>query len=218
MKEKSDSAFELMASRRSVRRFREEAPDRETLSALVQAAITAPSASNQQPWRFLAVTGPKKIAALALAVRSAVARLAPHVAASFRPTLTGYAESFTRFGGAPVVLVVLYRPTAVLSRLVDDALPAEDRALLDALEHGSALTSASLALGQLLLAAHARGLGACCMTGPLLAEREVRALLSISPSWQVAAFVPLGFPAEEPAPTPRKPVELVLRFVQDEDS
>jgi nitroreductase len=201
-----------------VRRFRKEALDRETITALIQAAISAPSASNQQPWRFLAVSGPRKIAALADAVRAAVERLGPHLAPSFRASLAGYAESFTRFSEAPVVLVVLYRPTAVLSRLVDEALPAEDRALIEALEHGSALTSASLALGQLLLAAHARGLGACCMTGPLLAEREARALLSIPPSWQVAAFVPLGFPAEEPAPTPRKSVDLVLRFVEDEDS
>ena len=47
--------YEVMKARRSVRRFKPEAPDRSQVERLIEAAVTAPSASNKQPWRFLVV-------------------------------------------------------------------------------------------------------------------------------------------------------------------
>ncbi len=47
--------LELMKSRRSVCRFKPEVPPRKLVEQVIEAAITAPSASNRQPWRFLAV-------------------------------------------------------------------------------------------------------------------------------------------------------------------
>lgn len=204
---------ELLASRRSVRRFRDEMPSREVIETIVRAAGRAPSASNQQPWRFLAVTDRSLIAALANEVRAAVSRVASAVEPELDEPLRRYGEYFVRFEGAPIVLVVLWRPMRVLSHL---AKSGADRSCMDRiheLEEGSGLVSSSLALGNLLLAAHEAGLGACCMTGPLLAAEETRALLSIPSSWRVTAFVPLGFPAEEPPPTPRKPLERILTWI-----
>ncbi len=210
--------YEVMASRRSVRRFLPDAPGRDVVERLVRAAITAPSAGNQQPWRFLAVTRRPVISALADAVRAAVDRIAPHVDAAFTEPLRRYSAYFSQFEGAPLVLVVLWRPLQLLASLVDDALPPADRGRLAELEERSALISASLALGNLLLAVHDEGLGACCMTGPLLADEDVRKLLPIPPSWRIAAFVPVGFPAEDPPATPRRPVEHVLTWIDDERS
>jgi nitroreductase len=207
---------ELMGSRRSIRRFRAEMPSRELIEGVVRAAVTAPSASNQQPWRFLALTDRAAIATLASAVRAAVGRILQHVEERFRPPLLAYGENFARFEAAPIVLVALWRPFRLLSHVAGDAMPAACVERIDDLERGSGLVSASLALGHLLLAAHAAGLGACCMTGPLLASDETRDLLRIPPSWRVAAFVPLGFPDETPPPTPRKPVEQILTWITDE--
>jgi nitroreductase len=64
--------------------------------------------------------------------------------------------------------------------------------------------SVAAALTQLLLAAHALGLGACWMTGPLVAAAELRALLAVPDGWELAALVPLGYPAEQPAPPRRR--------------
>jgi Nitroreductase family len=48
---------ETMISRRSVRSFKSEHPGRERIQELIDIAITAPSASNKQPWRFFVAVG-----------------------------------------------------------------------------------------------------------------------------------------------------------------
>lgn len=48
----------LMARRRTVRDFAPTPVPREVIEACLQAAGTAPSGANQQPWRFVAVSDP----------------------------------------------------------------------------------------------------------------------------------------------------------------
>ena len=204
---------DLLRARRSVRRFRAEVPPAALVEELVAAAVTAPSAGNQQPWRFLAVRGRPRLDALGAAVTRAVDEVAPHVAPSWRAEFRTYAAYFSRFAAAPLVLVVLYRPSRLLSNLVDDALPASLRARVTTMEETSGLVSAACAIENLLLAATARGLGSCVMTGPLLAGETLRALLPLPASLRVASFVALGYPDEEPAAPARRDVAKVLRWI-----
>jgi nitroreductase len=48
--------LEAIASRRSVRRYTDEPVSEEHVQALLHAAMAAPSAGNQQSWRFVVVT------------------------------------------------------------------------------------------------------------------------------------------------------------------
>ena len=50
------SFTELIHRRRSVRSYKHTPVDRETISAIIEAARFSPSACNAQPWRFIAVT------------------------------------------------------------------------------------------------------------------------------------------------------------------
>ncbi len=50
------SVAEVIARRRSCRAYREEPVSRETIEKVLEAARLAPSACNQQPWRFAVVT------------------------------------------------------------------------------------------------------------------------------------------------------------------
>ena len=78
------------------------------------------------------------------------------------------------------------------------------------MERDSGLIGTSLALQNLLLAAHAAGLGASGMTGPLVAADGIREQLAVPPSWHPVALVPIGYPAEAPPATERKPVEQAI--------
>ena len=209
----ADALLELLATRRSVRRFRDDAPPRELLERLVEAAVTAPSASNKQPWRFVIVTDRARIASLAAAVREAVARIAPHIEPAAVDAFRAYGDYFTRFEAAPALIVPLHKSLTVLSNLVDADLDPADRARIEAMERQSGLIGTSLALENLLLMAHALGLGASGMTGPLVADDRLRALLDVPPSWNITALVPVGWPAEAPAPTSRKTAESVTRWI-----
>jgi nitroreductase len=59
-----------------------------------------------------------------------------------------------------------------------------------------AVQSVALACQNLLLAAHAHGLGACWMCAPLFVSGLVRETLDLPSHWQPQALLTLGYPAE----------------------
>jgi nitroreductase len=205
---------ELLVSRRSVRRFRSDAPPDDLVQRLLELAISAPSASNKQPWRFLVVARRALIDELAAAVREKVDHIARHIPEDSQPAFRAYGEYFTRFEHAPRVIVPIFRGHRVLSNLVATTLDEGSRVAIDAMERDSGLVGTSLALMNLLLAAHSLGLGASAMTGPLVAVERLRELLRVPASWGIVAFVALGYPAEDPRPTDRKDVEKVVRWLR----
>lgn len=210
----SERLSELMACRRSVRAFRSEPVPDALLEALLQDAVTAPSPSNQQPWRFVVVTRRERIEAMAALVREAVARIGQAVTEQGRESFLAYGDYFVRFEAAPAVIVAVHRGRQVLQRLVDERLAQRDRQAIVAMERDSGLTATAMAVQNLLLSAHARGLGASAMTGPTVAGASLLALLEVPPGWAIAAVVPVGWPAEAPPPTSRKEVGLVTRWVR----
>lgn len=212
-----DELYALLAARRSVRAFREDPPSEDLIRRLIEAAVTAPSASNKQPWRFLVLRDRARIEALAESVRAAVASLSQRVEPSSAQAIAGYGAYFWRFEAAPVLMVPLFRRLTLLSHFLEAGegpSDAGERALIDRLEERSGLIGTSLAIQNLLLMAHALGLGASGMTGPLVAEPALRDLLSVPSSWEIACLIPLGWPAEEPTPTPRKPIDKVIRWLK----
>ncbi|MEI8256733.1 MAG: nitroreductase family protein [Deltaproteobacteria bacterium] len=204
---------DVMRARRSVRSFLPEVPPREAIERVLEAAVTAPSASNKQPWRFFVVSNRDTIASMARVVREAVDRIALHVPSGTEAAFRAYGEYFTRFETAPVVIVPIFRGVAVLSHLVDVELPAHDRDQIAAMERDSGLVGASLALENLLLMAHDLGMGASAMTGALVAADAIKTILDIPAGWGIVALVPLGYAAESPVVTPRKPISKVTRWI-----
>ena len=55
---------EAIATRRSIRRFQERPVADEHIRAIIEAAMLAPSAGNQQPWHFIVITDREKLDAI----------------------------------------------------------------------------------------------------------------------------------------------------------
>ncbi|MBL8679668.1 MAG: nitroreductase family protein [Myxococcales bacterium] len=212
----SPSALSIEAhftARRSVRAFKDLPVPRALIEQLVSLAITAPSASNKQPWRFVVVRDPAVIAAMARAVRREIDSILENMDPSGIDAFRAYGEYFTRFERAPCVIAPTCRATPILSQLVLPSLPADARARIERMELRSAHVSTALALENLLLAAPSLGLGASALTGPLVAAHELSALLELPGSWELLALVAVGYPDEEPRKTERKPAAQVLRWI-----
>lgn len=203
-----------MRTRRSVRRFKAEAPPDEIIERLLSLAVTAPSASNKQPWRFIVVKVRDVIEEMETVVRAAVEDIAAHVPEESQPSFRAYGEYFTRFAHAPVVIVPIHRGHTVLSHLVDGDLDEGALGRIRAMERDSGLIGTSLALMNLLLGAHHLGLGASAMTGPLVAADRLASILHVPASWGIVALVPVGYPDEEARPTDRKSIEHVVRWIR----
>jgi len=192
-----------LEGRRSVRRFEERPVPRELLERILRSACMAPSAHNRQPWRFAVVS-----------LGEMRRRLTDCMAAEFHRDLQadGLPESEVETRIARGVDRLLRAPGAVvlcstMAEMDHYADPRRDQA-----ERTMALQSASLAGGQLLLAAHAEGLGGCWMCGPLFAPQAVRDALDLPADWEPQALIVLGWPAEQPAARERRAFDDTVRW------
>ena len=200
----ADALLSLMRERRSIRRFRDEPVPQELLARLIEAATWAPSAGNRQDWFFSVVTSPDVKRQMADAVR---ARWDSIIAANRDSGIVGeverYVAHFADFAAAPAVIVVSARSVdAVQRHLLGDAAPSTVRSAC----------SAAMATQNLMLAAHALGLGTCCMTGALAARNELSQLLELNKKYELACLIAVGWPDESPAPPARKPTTEIARF------
>ena len=189
--------YRLVADRRSIRRYEASTIPAETLDRVLAAARWAPSAHNRQPWRFAILTPFhwKDRLARAMGDRLRRDRLADGDAVAAIDQ--DVARSYARITGAPVAIVVAL-DMADMDRYPDDRRRAE---------HTMAVQSAAMAVQNLLLAAHAEGLGACWMCAPLFCPDVVTEALGLSKGWEPQAIVTLGLPAGSGKPATRRPIE-----------
>jgi F420 biosynthesis protein FbiB-like protein len=189
--------YSLVADRRSIRRYEASAVPAETLDRVLAAARWAPSAHNRQPWRFAMLTAFDWKDRLALAMGERLRRDRLADGDSVAAIEQDVARSYARITGAPVAIVVAL-DMADMDRYPDDRRRAE---------HTMAVQSAAMAVQNLLLAAHAEGLGACWMCAPLFCSDVVTEALGLPKGWEPQAIVTLGRPAGPGKPATRRPIE-----------
>jgi nitroreductase len=123
-------------------------------------------------------------------------------AGAYLDELTHYA---TFFAEAPLLVLALHkRPVSVSAPLLAGLKNPE-------LASGEPL-SVAMAVQNLLLATQALGLGACVLTGPLLAPEAIARTLALPPGYDLTCMVAMGHPAESPAAPRRKTIEQIAGF------
>lgn len=206
--------FEAIRTRRSIRKFKPDPVPEDDIRTIVELATMAPSASNKQMWRFIAVTNRQALQEM----KDAVSRKLDEFmewpeAREFADRLQAAKGWSTFFAEAPVTIVVLGEPyESAIDKLLEKR--GWDRPAIDALRQRADIQSIGAAIENLSLAAHAMGYGTCWMVAPCIAGPEIKELLGIEPPWEIIALLPLGIPDEKPLPRPRKPLEEVLEFVR----
>ncbi len=199
------AAAQLIAARRSIRRYAPEPIPPEFVDELLRCAADAPSAHNRQPWRFAVVRdpGPKDRLARAMGERLRADRLRDGDAAE--AVEADVERSYRRITAAPVVVVVA-ATTADM-----DAYPDARRREA---EYLMAVQSTAMAVQNLLLAAHAAGLATCWMCAPLFCPDAVRAVIALPADWQPQSIITLGLPAAAGKPRSRRPLAELVRRVE----
>ncbi len=193
----------LLQSRRSIRRYRPNPVPPALIEQMLTAATWAPSAHNRQPWRFAVITQARTKHKLAAAMGS---KLRVDLAADGLSSALIEKDadrSYQRITNAPLLILLC------LTMADMDSYPDEQRQKNEWL---MAVQSTALAGQNLLLAAHALGLGACWMCAPLFSPDIVRQTLDLPTDWQPQALITAGYPAETRQKT-RKPLESCVLFV-----
>jgi len=166
------SLLALLKSRRSIRRYRPDPVPDEMVEQLLEAGRWAPSASNRQPWAFIAIRDE--------AVRRQVAQHAAY-----------YFVRWPHVEEAPLLIV-----------LCGDARSRIYRQFLH--------EDVGLAGGQIMLQAKALGLGTCWIGG--LDRKAIASILKIPEHMEIVGLLTVGFPAEDPPPPSRKPLEEIVYY------
>jgi len=68
----------------------------------------------------------------------------------------------------------------------------------------------AIALDHMTLAAASLGLGTCWIGA--FYEEQAKAILGVPEGVRIVALLPLGYPAEEPFPRPRKPLDEIVSW------
>jgi coenzyme F420-0:L-glutamate ligase/coenzyme F420-1:gamma-L-glutamate ligase len=190
------SVKEAIKGRRSIRKYVPRKVSEEILNEVLEAAGWAPSAHNAQPWRFIVLTEAVAKQELAEAMAGAwvvdVAKDGVTIEAQKRTA------SIERFTNAPALIVACLTMEG-MKEYSDEERRKSERDL--------AMQSLGAAIQNLLLTAHANGLGACWFSAPCFCKDTVRKVLEIPEEVEPQALIALGYPAEKPRAPCRKALQ-----------
>lgn len=188
------SFYDVVRTQRACRAFRPDPVGSDVIRRILTAATHAPSAENSQPWRFVVVTDAttrSAIAGFATALWESGAREAskPHLSdrllAEVDASMTGGGMA-----GAPVIVVVCGDPAGTFPSAMESSIwPC---------------------VQNLLLAAHAEGLGTALTTMATLVPGKLHELLGLPADVTPYAVIPLGYPARPLGKPKRRPLDEVL--------
>ena len=206
---------QIIKTRRSVRRFRAEPVPESIVHLLMECARWAPSATNRQPWRFIAVTGRESLEALAGIIAARIEDIADRAVAGGQQDaalkLRDFGHYATFFKNAPLVIVCVAEPyRSRFTREIFEPLKlAQEAWPLESIK------SVCCAVQNLLLAAHALGYGACPMSLPgILAGEELKKHLGLRAEEEIVMVVPVGRPESTPPAPGRKEISGILSWVR----
>ncbi|MBI5361818.1 MAG: nitroreductase [Planctomycetes bacterium] len=176
--------MDAIYGRRAVRAYDDWKLDVRTIEQLIDAAIHAPSARNEQPWSFAVVQD--KALLRRLSERSKALwreRVLPGTPTD-EPRAWFESPAHDVFHGASTLIVICARPSA---------WPANE--------------DCCLAAQNLMLAAHGLGLATCPigLVRAALNEPEFRRELGLPDDHAAVFAVVVGYPREAPEPPPRRP-------------
>ena len=187
--------------RHSVRLFTDRDVSEEDLRTILDAANRAPSAHNQQSWRFIILRRQKK---------QELAELVSAQAAAFaRPASILLRMAARSILSAPVVAAVAN--TGELIRHGSELFQVDQQAGRDFFRTMEIQSSAA-AVENLLLAATSLEIGSVWLGILFLMKHEVLTFLG-EPEGEFMAVVPLGYPAKTTQGPKKRPLEAIVRYL-----
>jgi nitroreductase len=178
---------EAIAGRRSVREYTDKIPSEPTIRRLLDAAVRAPSAVNQQPWTFTVVRDQKVLDQVSREAKAYMLANAP---------ADEHTDHFRTILGAPGFHIFYHAPVLILI-----AALTQDRWIIE---------DCAMAAENLMLAAYGSGLGTCWIgfAQSYLNTAEGKKLLGLPTLCVPVAPIILGYPKSPTPPVPRKEPEV----------
>ena len=190
------NTLEAIGRRRSIREFRDDAIERETVDRLLEAAVMAPSAKNSQPWRFTVIEQARRGEFLEV-IRKGVANREAE-----GEEIGTIQRSIRCIEQAPVTILV---------HNTDGIHPWKARKEHESWWDVATVQSVGAAIQNMLLAATELGLGSLWIADVWEAYPEINAWLETDD--QLVSAVSFGYSNAAPPVPARKPMEEIVRWL-----
>ncbi|HAM50647.1 MAG TPA: nitroreductase [Nitrospiraceae bacterium] len=203
----TDSVFSLndtlqtIKDRHSVRSFMKREVSDSLITILLKAANEAPSAHNQQSWRFIVMRNEKK---------QELAHLVTSKSGDFpRPASALLRMAAKSISGAPVVIAIVNTGDLITH---GTQLFKVNREMAHDFFRTMEIQSSAAAVQNVLLAATSLGLGAVWLGILFLMKDDVLQFLG-EPKGEFMAVVPVGYAAQSGTGPQKQPVEMKVRYL-----
>jgi coenzyme F420-0:L-glutamate ligase / coenzyme F420-1:gamma-L-glutamate ligase len=184
-----------------VRRFKPDPVPVSILRDVLATATFAPSAHNRQPWRFAVVMDPAIKQKLADAMSFEFQRDLENDGLPPEDIQKRISRSRERMTSAPVLILLCLEMSDM------DVYPDPKRRKAEYLMTVQSVANAGM---QLLLAAHAEGLGGVWVCSPLFVPETIQNILELPNTWEPQAMFFLGYPDESPKVKQMKDLQNII--------
>lgn len=196
--------MDCIKERRSIRKYKPQLLEKETVDEIIKAGILAPSAKNRQPWKFIVYGGESKKELLAEMEKGLLRERDGE--AILPNSKSGLADAFHTLKimkEAPVLIVLLNTNSA--SPFENIGVEERITEICDSLSIGAAVEN-------MLLKATELGIGSLWIANTFFAYPELTDY--IGTPYQLVGAVSLGYSDEAPAARPRKCLADVAEYRQ----
>lgn len=201
---------QTIEERRSIRSFTDEEVKTGHLKEMVRRAGLAPSVNNYQPWKFIVVKNKNLLHQMAKVVSKKIHDL-PQNRSKVSDHVKSQVEWFsTFFENAPALIALTMEGyETVLEKgvtLSHDEINRE--------RNYPDMQSAGACIQNILLSAVDLGYGACWLSGPMVAGKELESILNIKKPFQLIAFVAVGKAKNAPSPKKKNPLDEIFKLLE----
>lgn len=190
--------FDCIKNRRSIGKVKPDPVENELIKKVLESATWAPNHHKTEPWKFFVLTGEgRRPLGRVLAEISKENMVDPTTEENQKKLLQQMEKPFR----SPVIIVVA-------------VTPSEAPGVLKIEEMGAV----SAAIQNMLLTAHALGLGAIWRTGKPTYHPKMKELFHLAEKDEVLGFVYMGYPNISPAPPPRTPFQAKTSWIDSDQS
>ena len=207
--------FETVYKRKTIRKYEKSNPPIDDVKKIIDSARVAPSATNSQNWKFIAIYNDEIKTKMAQAVSDTYDKISSMVDdEEFKKSLSKSKTFSTFFKGAPVVIVCVEtkRESTMTEFLKGQGLSYEEILLY---RPDSSLLSMGAAIENMSLTAAALGYGTCWMCAPIIAYKDFKDILNLSKSEKIVSLLALGKPASDNQnQPPKKNLDEIIKIIK----
>ncbi|SFD93675.1 Nitroreductase [Bacillus sp. OV194] len=186
--------FEAIKTRRSIGSVKDDPVPDHLIEKILEAGTYAPNHHRTNPWRFFVISeaGRNKLGELLAEITKS---------AMNEPLSEEDQQKLERVKKKPL------RAPVIIAVGVE---PGDHQKVI----HKEETAAVSASIQNMLLAAHALGLGAVWRTGTICYDDRVRSYFRLSDKGEMAGFIYLGYPNKAPAAIKKQPYQEITEWLK----